>query len=93
LPRRSTFRRFAPIDYNESTSKRIVGKGGATVASAHILRSIVIFLIVAAVIVVILLVASGLFALSIGKEHVCNGIVKMTDYGWKVPAQLLGYCA
>ena len=62
-------------------------------ASARILRSIVIFLIVAAVIVVILVIAGGLFALSIGKEHVCNGVVKMTEYGWKLPAQLLGYCA
>ena len=62
-------------------------------ASARILRSIVIFLIGAAVIVVILVITGGLFALSIGKEHVCNGVVKMTEYGWKLPAQLLGYCA
>jgi hypothetical protein len=54
--------------------------------------SIVRFLAIAFFLVTMLGVAGVVFAVSIGPERVCDGLVKVTEHGVNVPALLLGYC-
>ena len=56
------------------------------------MRNVVTILAAAAVIVTMLVVVGAVFALAVGKEYLCHGLVKATEHLVNIPTLLGGYC-